>query len=118
MRRKLQTEKVSPFRQREVKIAAAPLKVSLEEWSSRGAIALLKEIQPAPIGSLGDRQNDICEPLLAITLLAGDGWLQRLTDALVATFRAPSAGDASIGVTLLQDIRTVFGEANAQQLPS
>ena len=118
MRRKLRIENVAPFRQRLVTIAAAPLKASLEEWASQGAIALLKEIQPAPIDSLGDRQNDICEPLLAIALIAGEGWRRRLTDALVATFKAPSAEDTSIGVTLLQDIRAVFDQGTARQISS
>ena len=82
MRRKLPGEAVEPFRQRAVKAAAVPIRAALEEWAAQGAVALLREIEPTPIASLSDRQNDIAEPLLAIAQLAGDGWLQRLTRAL------------------------------------
>ena len=104
MRRKLPGEIVEPFRQRAVKIAAMPIKAELEAWAARRAADLLQTIEPAPIASLSDRQNDIVEPLLAIAQLAGDGWLQRLTVALQAVFKADGADDSSIGATLLADI--------------
>jgi len=118
MRRKLPGEKVEPFRQREVKAAALPLKTALDAWKARGAESLLEKIQPAPIASLIDRQNDIAEPLLCIAQLAGDGWLGRLTAALLIVFNAASREDGSNGATLLADIRTVFDERKADNIPS
>jgi hypothetical protein len=118
MRRKLPGESVEPFRQRAVKAAAAPIRSALEAWVKQGAVALLQEIEPAPIVSLSDRQNDIAEPLLAIAQLAGDGWLQRLTAALRTIFDATGAEDGSIGATLLADIRTVFDEQKTDRIPS
>jgi hypothetical protein len=118
MRRKLPGEAVEPFRQRAVKIAAMPIKAELEAWAARRAVDLLQTIEPAPIASLSDRQNDIAEPLLAIAQLAGDGWLQRLTAALQAVFNAAGVEDASNGAILLADIRTVFDEGTAEQIPS
>jgi hypothetical protein len=118
MRRKLPGEAVEPFRQRAVKIAAVSIRAALEGWAAQGAVALLEEIEPTPIASLTDRQNDLAEPLLAIAQLAGDGWLQRLTRALQAVFKADGADDSSIGTTLLADIRATFDECNVETIPS
>jgi hypothetical protein len=118
MRRKMQGENVEPFRQKAVKIAALPIKTNLEVWSARGAADLLRTIQPAPIVSLSDRQNDIAEPLLCIAQFAGNAWLQRLTGALQSVFGAAGTEDSSNGVTLLADIRAVFDGGAAEQIPS
>jgi len=118
MRRKLPGEAVEPFRQRAVKIAAAPIRAALEEWAAQGAVSLLQEIEPSPIASLDDRQNDIAEPLLAIAQLAGHGWLQRLSGAAHSVFKADGTEDTSIGATLLSDIRAVFDERKTDTVPS
>jgi hypothetical protein len=118
MRRKLPGEAVEPFRQRAVKIAAMPIKADLEAWAARRAADLLQTIEPAPIASLGDRQNDIAEPLLCIAQLAGEEWLQRLNGALQAVFGAAGVEDTSIGGLLLADIRTVFDDRKTDALPS
>jgi hypothetical protein len=118
MRRKLPGEDVEPFRQKAVKSAAAPIKKALEVWAARGAAGLLETITPASLAFLSDRQNDIAEPLLCIAQLAGNGWLQRLTDALQTVFKTASVEDGSIGVTLLADIRIVFDERESDTVPS
>jgi hypothetical protein len=118
MRRKLSGEAVEPFRQREVKIAALPIRAELEAWKARGAADLLRTIEPASIACLSDRQNDIAEPLLAIAELSGGGSLQRLTEALQAVYKAGRTEDRSVGVTLLADIRNVFDERKRDVLPS
>jgi hypothetical protein len=118
MRRKRPGEIVEPFRQRAVKDAASPIKTELEAWQARGVSGQLRAILPAPLACLSDRQNDIAEPLLCIAQLAGDGWLQRLTEALQAVFKAASVEDGSIGVTLLSDIRAVFDERNTDRVSS
>lgn len=118
MRRKLPGESVEPFRRRAVQEAAAPIKAELEAWGARGAAGQLETIRPGSIARLNDRQNDIAEPLLCIAQLAGDGWLQRLTDALQAVFKAASVEDGSIGVTLLSDIRAVFDERKTDTVSS
>jgi hypothetical protein len=118
MRRKLPAETVAPFRQRAVKTAAAPIREKLDAWKNGGAPAELEKIEPAALSGLSDRQNDIAEPLLSIAQLAGVEWLNRLTAALQGIFKAPSAEDASIGVTLLSDIRTVFNEHRIEKITS
>ncbi len=118
MRRKLPGESVEPLRQKAVRKAALPIKAKLEAWEARGAADLLCPIEPAPIAGLSDRQNDIAEPLLCIAQLAGNGWLQRLTVALRAVFKATSVEDGSLGVTLLVDIRAVLDERQTDTIPS
>jgi hypothetical protein len=118
MRRKLPGEAVEPFRQKAVKAAALPIKTALEAWAARGAAGLLETINPAPIASLSDRQNDIAEPLLCIAQLAGGGWLQRFMEALQTVFKATSVEDGSLGVTLLADIRAVFNERQTDRVSS
>ena len=118
MQRKLPGKSVEPLRQKAVRKAALPIKTDLEAWKERGAADLLSLIEPAPIAGLGDRQNDIAEPLLAIAQLAGERWLQRLTVALQSVFNAAKVEDGSIGVTLLSDIRTVFDERGTGPIPS
>jgi hypothetical protein len=118
MRRKLPGETVEPDRKVAVNAAAAPVKEGLEEWAARGATDLLRSIHPTPISGFNPRQNDIAEVLLAIAQLAGDGWPQRLTQALTVVCKATRADDASIGVTLLSDIRAVFDERKTDTVPS
>ena len=110
MRRMLSGETIEPDRQVAVKAASAPIKARLEEWAARGAADLLRSIHPTPISGFNPRQNDIAEVLLAIAQLAGSGWPERLTQALKANGKATRAEDASIGVTLLSDIRAIFDE--------
>jgi hypothetical protein len=118
MRRRLPSEKVEAFRQRRVEKDAIPLREALQAWASSGVLELLEKIEVADVPGLSDRQMDISEPLLQIAQLAGGCWLQRLTGALLSIFGAHSAEDASIGVTLLQDIRAVFDECKADGIPS
>jgi hypothetical protein len=118
MRRNLPGETIEPDRKSEVKAAAAPIKARLEEWAARGAADLLRSIRPAPIAGFNPRQNDIAEVLLSIAQLAGGEWTQRLTQALKAVCAATKTEDASIGVTLLSDIRAVFDERKTDKIPS
>ncbi len=118
MRRKLPGETVEPDRKLAVKAAAAPIKAGLEEWAARGAADLLRSIHPTPLSGFNPRQNDIAEVLLAIAQLAGDGWPQRLPQALTVVCKATRAEDASIGVILLSDIRTVFDERKTDTVSS
>jgi hypothetical protein len=117
MRRKLMGEIVEPFRQKAVKLAAAPIKAALEQWGTT-AIPILEEMEPAPIDGIGDRQNDITEPLLCIAQLAGKAYLGKLRSALRMAFHRAGAEDASNGAALLTDLRLIFDERSADAVPS
>lgn len=116
MRRKTDTETVKPFRQRETENSAQPIRARLETWKARGMVRHLEESRPIAIDDLGDRQNDISEPLLAIAGAAGADWLQRLTSALVSVLKGNQSENVSTGVTLLIDIRSIFTERTADKI--
>ncbi len=116
MRRKTDTETVKPFRQRETEKSAQPIRARLETWKARGLVRQLEESRPVAIEVLGDRQNDISEPLLAIAGAAGADWLQRLTSALVSVLKGNQSENVSTGVTLLTDIRSIFTERKADKI--
>jgi hypothetical protein len=118
MTRKLPGEKIQSFREREVTVAALPIRKAVAAWATPDVINLLQDSRPAPIASLGDRQNDIVEPLLCIAQLAGDEWLQRLTNALETVFKVNALEEQSIGTSLLTDIRSVFDEMQQDTLDS
>jgi hypothetical protein len=118
MRRKLRGESVERFRQRDVNAAALPLKRQLEAWSQMGSLDKLLPMRPAEIQGISDRQNDMAEPLLAIAELAGAEWRECLTAALLSVFSSQRSEDASIGVTLLSDIRDAFEDRRADRLTS
>jgi hypothetical protein len=70
------------------------------------------------VPGLGDRQNDIAEPLLQIALLAGNGWSEKLIAALRTVFGTRSDDDDSLGAVLLSDIRAIFEERKRDEIPS
>jgi hypothetical protein len=59
---------------------------------------------------LGDRQQEIWEPMLAIADMASDDWGIRARQAAVALHSGSDETDGSIGIRLLSDIRDVFGD--------
>jgi hypothetical protein len=55
---------------------AQPTRDALAAWGRR-AVAVLKHARPTLPETIGDRQADVWEPLLAIADLAGDPWPAR-----------------------------------------
>jgi hypothetical protein len=60
-----------------------------------------------------DRDADVWEPLLAIADAAGGDWPRRAREAAMALVAAAKERTPSLGVRLLADIRTVFGDRDA-----
>jgi hypothetical protein len=118
MRRKLPGEHVLPMRSREVKESSAPIRAQFAAWKDSKVADQLAQIRPGSIDALGDRQNDVAEPLLCIATLAGSAWLQRLSDALVMVLGAGQDENVSVGVNLLISIRDAFDELGVDRLPS
>jgi len=59
---------------------------------------------------LGDRAQEIWEPMLAVADTAQNGWERWARDAAVALHTGTEEADGSIDVQLLSDIRDVFGD--------
>ncbi len=110
LERKANGEKVERFRVREERAAAAPVVKALESWGlNPTVITALRAARPTIPDALGDRQADICEPLLAIADMAAGKWPVIARSAILSVCTKGAAQDDSLGVKLLSDIRRVFG---------
>jgi hypothetical protein len=78
----------------------------------------LREARPGIPARLSDRQADVCEPLLAIADLAGAEWPETARAALAALCAKAQFDDDSLGVRLLRDVRAIFAEQKAEEIPS
>jgi hypothetical protein len=115
--RRARDEKVERFRKREAEKKAAVIRTDLEAWAGQpDIIEKLREARPSLPDALSDRQQDICEPLLAIADVAGDEWPERARAALVALCSQSNDDDESLGVKLLSDIRGAFGAGHCDKI--
>ena len=111
MRRRAPGDKVEPWRMRVNGPDARALADRLAAWAERDIDRLGVDWPDMPPG-IADRDADVWEALLAVGDLAGHHWPERARVAAV-TLVTDSGGHArSLGVTLLGDLRTVFGSAN------
>jgi len=122
--RQMREEKVKRFREREAKVELARLRNDLETYTQLPTVIdELRAAKPALPDQLTDRQQDICEPLLAIAEKAGRKWLEFARTALVKLC-STSGEDVSTGIKLLGDIKRIFegtdaeGMVKADKLPT
>jgi Protein of unknown function (DUF3631) len=118
MRRKQPGDRAERFRSRKARELAAPLVAELERWaeSANGQVELelIKNEHLAdeggPLASLDDRAwEQAWEPLVAVASLAGEAWLDAAITAAVE-LSGSRDDELDVGVTLLADIRAVFGD--------
>jgi hypothetical protein len=107
LKRKLANEECERFRKRKVRPEAEGLRVRAAKWAKRHVKAL-SNAEPEMPCELNDRQQDVCEPLIAIADCAGEKWPERARQALIALLTAQVAREDSHGVRLLADIRAYF----------
>jgi hypothetical protein len=109
LQKKTRDERIERFRVRDAKVLASPIKAAVAAWAETHGDALA-EARPELPDELGDRQQDVCEPLLAIADALGCGVEARA--ALVSLFTAERADvTESAQVRLLRDIRDIFEQA-------
>lgn len=113
MRRRAPSEKVEPFRHRVHGAEGEALRGRIEQWAS-AVLDAVREAWPAMPEGVDDRAADCWEPLLAVADAAGGAWpsLARATAVTFVTQSKENAGQ-SLGVRLLTDIRTLFGDEAA-----
>lgn len=109
MRRRAPDETVAKFRSRQVALEVVELRGDLVNWASIYATELSRA-DPVMPGGLEDRAEDCWAPLLAIADMAGKGWGERARSAALLIAKGRVAEDASTGVRLLADIKTVIGD--------
>lgn len=110
MRRRAPGETVQPYRRR---LHAAEGHALRDELAGliANAETLLRDAMPDMPPEIVDRDADVWEPLIAIADWAGGDWPQWVRVAAVTLVTAAKAGAPSLGVRLLSDVRTVFGDA-------
>lgn len=109
MRRRSPDEQVEPYRRRLHAPAGHVLRDDLAEWALDAEPHLTRVMPQMPEGIV-DRDADVWEPLIAIADMAGGDWPDLARVAAVTLVTAAKAGTPSLGVRLLSDIKTVFGE--------
>jgi len=117
LKRKLSNEECEGFRKRKVRPEAEALRTRAAKWTSQN-IKLLRDADPCMPCELDDRQQDVCEPLVAIADLAGGEWPERARKALITLLEAQVAREESQGVRLLANIRSCFESHGTERLKS
>lgn len=119
MRRRAPSEPIEPFRSREHEPEGHALRDRLAAWASSGGSAGSGSVAekagaawPLLPDGVVDRSAEIWEPLIAVADLADGAWPEAARQACVA-LAAPQGQRVSLGVRLLADLRTIFGDANA-----
>jgi Protein of unknown function (DUF3631) len=110
MKKRAPYEQVEPWRARINAPEGWPIGDRLRDWSdSAGKLLRWPEMPYA----IQDRDADVWESLVAVADLAGgDAWPERARTAAVTLVTANQDRKTSLGVTLLADLRTVFGDRN------
>lgn len=111
MLRRSAGEKVERLRRAQAEKLAKPIRDELARWAEK-AKKSLEGAQPSIPEELSDRAADCWEPLIAIADIAGNGWPARAREAACVLSGHKTDEDESLGVRLLADIRTVFGESD------
>lgn len=113
LKRKTRGERAEKFRFRDAEDWAKPLRNRMKRWASQRNIALVRAARPELPEQLNDRAEEVWEPLLAVASLAGGHWPARARAAALALAGEGGEDRTSVGVRLLGDCRTVFGDDEA-----
>ena len=111
MRRRAPGEQVEPYRRRLHAPEGYALRDRLAVWANE--IRETLDTYPAMPPGITDRPADVWEALLSVADAAGGPWPERARVALVALVASAMGEPPSLGVKLLADLRTVFGECES-----
>ena len=107
MRKRAPGEHVRPFRIREAEPKGLELADRLATWAEGVAEDLCHAWPTMPPG-VTDRPADVWEPLLGVADAAGGHWPETARAACVELCKVSASREASLGVRLLEDLRTIF----------
>jgi hypothetical protein len=110
MRKRSLAESIEPYRPRLHAGQGNNLRDLLSLWAGNQTFGSPWPIMPE---SVTDRNADVWEPLISIADAAGGEWPQRARVASVALVALSMWKTPSLGVRLLTDIRTVFGDRDS-----
>jgi hypothetical protein len=112
MRRRAPGERVEAYRRRLHLAKGNALRDRLATWA-KSVCKDMTEAWPEMPAGIEDRDADVWEPLLAMADAAGGDWPARARDAAVSLVSASKESTPSLGIRLLADLRTVFGDDRA-----
>lgn len=110
MRRRAGDERVNPFRTRTHEPVGNELRDMLATWAEQVGREVGAAWPKLPDGVV-DRNAEIWEPLISVADAAGGDWPSVARRACDAFCGANSVKATSLGVRLLKDLRTIFGDA-------
>lgn len=112
MRRRAAHEPVEPFRTRSHEEPGHGLRDRLAEWALDVGPEAGADWPALPEGIV-DRPAEVWEPLISVADRAGGHWPTDARAACVALCKVAKDRRQSLGVRLLGDLRTIFGDALA-----
>jgi Protein of unknown function (DUF3631) len=112
MRRRAPDERIQDYRERITRPQGDALRKRLAAWA-KGVAAIVGSPWPQMPPGVADRPADVWEPLLMVADLAGGDWPKLATEACTAFVTGARDDTASVGTRLLEDLRAVFGDADA-----
>ncbi len=117
LKRKMPAERVERFHPRKIKDESTSLRDRLAAWGG-ARVDALKQAEPQLPDELSDRGQDIWEPLLAIADDACGEWPQRARAAARALSSPGTFEDESLGVQLLDGIRSIYESIGRDRISS
>jgi hypothetical protein len=111
MRRRGPSEEVEPYRRRVHAPEGYQLRDRLAAWATQ-IRTTLDTYPPMPSG-ITDRNADVWESLLSVADAVGGPWPDRARVSAVSLVSDALVGQPSLGLRLLGDLRTVFGDRDA-----
>jgi len=111
MRKRAPGEKVKPWRRKIHAPDGHQLRDRLSAWAQ--AIAPFVPENPTMPEGISDRPADVWEALLAVAEAAGGDWPRRARVSCVSLVSHSGDEEASLGVTLLSDLRAILGTREA-----
>ena len=112
MRRRAPNETVEPYRRRLEVEKGERLRERLTLWAAT-ILDQVRDTYPTMPDGIADRAADVWEALLSVADAAGGEWPERARVTAVTLVTSSIRGEGSLGIQLLTDIKTVFGEREA-----
>ena len=110
MQRRSPDEKIEPFRRRIHTPQGEAIRSELVDWAEKVKPSV-QAVWPEIPDGIEDRDADVWEPLLGVADAVGGDWPEKARVAAVAMVAVSKTSTPSLGIRLLTDLRTVFGEA-------
>jgi len=108
LERQAKNKNVERLKKRKIQPEGTSLQKRISGWVKRNTKTLKQADEPPLPQQLNDRQQDVCEPLVAIADLIGGSWPNALRQSIVTLCANSASQDEDPHVRLLKDMRRIF----------